>query len=193
MKHVMGLDPSLTATGLIVLDELGAIAHRQLISSEPSGPLVSNRLLRYSGLINHVLAEVRRWSPEVICIEGYSLGSNMPGMVDRVEFGGVLRWSLVAARNRLIEVAPSTLKKWATGKGAFSGGGKTPLIVAMTSRYGVELGTDDEYDAYALARMAHQIAELSQPKTEFQRIAIELVVNPPPKKKKASRRRGAPA
>ena len=182
MNYVMGLDPSLTSTGLIVLDESGALQSRDRITSQPSGPMVASRLRRYQQICAAVLKSASVYQPLVICVEGYSLGSNMPGMVDRVEFGGLLRYSLVAAGHRLIEVPPTTLKKWATGKGAFPGGGKTPLIVAMTSRYGVQLGTDDEYDAYALARMAHQIAELSESETAYQREAIETATTPKVKK-----------
>ena len=52
----------------------------------------------------------------------------------------------------------------------------------MTSRYGVQLGTDDEYDAYALARMALQIAEYDQPQNQYQRQALEVALNGRPKK-----------
>ena len=186
---VMGIDPSLTSTGVIVLDSRGEIVAKERITSKPSGPLVSSRMRRCQDIFNAVINVANIWQPSVITIEGYSLGSNMPGMVDRVELGGLLRYMLIAHGHRLVEVAPTTLKKWATGKGAWPGGGKTPLIVAMTSRYRVELGTDDEYDAYALARMALQIAEHDEPQNQHQREAIEVAING--RTKKPSKRKTA--
>lgn len=44
MSYVMGLDPSLASTGLIVLDSSGALTARERITSLPSGPMVAARL-----------------------------------------------------------------------------------------------------------------------------------------------------
>jgi Holliday junction resolvasome RuvABC endonuclease subunit len=114
--------------------------------------------------------------PAVICIEHYTLGSNSPGTADRIEYGGLLRYVLVSSGWGLFEVNQSTLKKWATGKGKFPpNSGKTPMIVSLTTRYKVELATDDEYDAYALARVAMQLAKFEQPTNQAQRECIESI------------------
>lgn len=180
MNYVMGIDPSLTSTAVVILDEPGEIVRCDRIVSKPCGPLVSDRIHRYEGIVQAVFSS--EYNPAIVCIEGYSMGSHTRGVIDRVELGALLRQRLVLGGYLAYEVPPTTLKKWATGKGS---GDKTPLIVAMTYRYGVRLECDDEYDAYALARMAHQIAAYSVSDNSKQKDAIDVVRNP---HVKASRR-----
>lgn len=170
---VIGIDPSLTGTGVIVLDTQGTLVHKSVVSSSPSGGMVFDRMQRIEKMVTQIKAIVFEFKPNLICIEGYSLGSNMPGVSDRVEYGGLLRY--VLTRNwKVIEVNPLSLKKWATGRGA---GDKTALIAAMTARYGVQFGSSDEYDAYALARLALQIAGFEKPNNATQAECVDVAVN----------------
>lgn len=183
MKHVIGIDPSLVATGIQVLDSEGRIISSRVVSSKPSGGMVANRMKRLHAMVTEIKEIVYDADPCVICLEHYTIGSNTPGTADRIEFGGLLRYVLWMSGFRVVEVNQSTLKKWATGKGKFPpGAGKTPMIVSMTSRYGVQFSTDDEYDAYALARMALQIADYEQPANQQQREAVSLVTTEKVKK-----------
>jgi len=182
-NHVIGIDPSLSATGVIVLDDAATLIAHKVVTSKPSGPLVGARMERIQAMCRTIKEMVEEYRPDVICLEGYSLGTNMPGVSSRVEFGGLLRYVLWSGGWRLVEVAPTTLKKFVTGKGAWKGGGKTPMIVALTSRYGVQFGTDDEYDAYGLARMALQVAGHETATNQFQSEAVKVAVDGPPAKK----------
>ncbi len=171
MRYVMGVDPSLTCTGVVVLGDDGSLIVSDRVTSTPAGRNVSSRMRRCQSLFSGVMRSAEKFKPEVVCIEAYALGANMPGVADRVELGALLRFSLIAAGFKLIEVAPTTLKKWATGAGK---GGKTPVIAALTKRYGIEFASDDEYDAYALARMGLQIEQLEQPEHKYQQEAVNV-------------------
>ena len=173
---VIGIDPSLSATGVIVLDAQGQIIEKRVVSSAASGGKVPERMQRIEKMVRTIKAICDEHKPAVICIEHYTLGSNSPGTADRIEYGGLLRYVLVSSGWGLFEVNQSTLKKWATGKGKFPpNSGKTPMIVSLTTRYKVELATDDEYDAYALARVAMQLAKFEQPTNQAQRECIESI------------------
>ena len=183
MNYVVGIDPSLSATGVCVLSGWGELSHMGVVSSPPSGGRVHARMDRIEKMVRDVKRIVDEYKPVLICIEGYSLGSNMPGVSDRVEYGGLLRYVLTR-EFKLIEVNPLSLKKWATGKGA---GDKTALIAAITAKYQVQFKSSDEYDAYALARMAMQIAGCEQPGNQIQKDCIDVAVNGKPAKPKRSK------
>lgn len=182
MRTVMGVDLSLTSTGLIVLGESGEVLANKAITSKPSGLKLLGRMARYDAIADEICQAAMTYQPSVACIEHYVTGGAGGGIAERIELGCIVRRMLMDLKVEIHEVPPTTLKKWTTGKGAFKGGGKTPMVVAIMSRWGVEFSTDDEYDAYALGRMAHQIAGLSQPSVEFQREAIDVVLNGRPKK-----------
>lgn len=180
MPNVIGIDPSLSGTGVIVLDDSGKIVSREVIGVESLGSKAADRMKRFSRLLAPILKTIDRFSPQTACIEGYSLGSNMPGVSDRVEYGGLLRWSLVAAGIQLHEVAPLTLKKWATGQGT---GDKTAVIASITKDYGHVFRSDNEYDAFALAMIAFQIASNGNFRTVTQRESVNTVLNGAAKKR----------
>lgn len=175
-RKVIGIDPSLSATGVIVLNETGQIIAKRVVSSVPNSGKVVERIQRIEKMVRTIKLICDEHKPEAICIEHYTLGSNSPGTADRIEYGGLLRYVLVTDGWKLFEVNQSTLKKWATGKGKFPpNAGKTPMIVAMTTRYNVALETDDEYDAYALARVALQLAKVEEPANQTQRECLETI------------------
>lgn len=190
MSTVMGIDLSLTSTGVVVLNEAGDVVANTAITSPASGPLLVDRMARYHKIVQSVLELVAANSPSVVCVEHYVTGGAGGGVFERIELGCLVRKMLLSSNvGQIYEVPPTTLKKWATGKGAFKGGGKVPLIVALVSRWKVEFLTDDEYDGYALARMAHQIAGFSEPTVDHMREAIGVAVNGKPKKPKKSRKK----
>ncbi len=176
---VMGIDPGLTALavccGVPGPDE-GALVEFpvHLFESKPRGRGVRSRIARYAELTDYVMQVADRYAPRLVLVEGYSHASQGSAMLDLAEFGGFLRADLCELQADIWEVAPNTLKKFATGKGA---GNKIQMVAAMTNRWGVGFGTDHEYDAYALARMASCIAELMYPETIAQREAINTVLN----------------
>lgn len=182
--YVMGIDPSLKATGLLVLDYEGAIQHKSVVGSEVSGGMVNARMARISKIVTEIKSVIDANRPDVICIEAYAVGQNTPGTADRIELGGLLRYVMWRGGYRVIEVGNSTLKKFACGKGS---GDKTGLIAAITANYGVQFGSSDEYDSYALARMALQISGREESRNQIQRDAIKLVTTEKMKKPRAKK------
>jgi crossover junction endodeoxyribonuclease RuvC len=85
------------------------------------------------------------------------------------EFGGLLRWRLTKLCSDVREVPPSTLKQFATGKGNAN---KTLMVASLTKRYGVEFSSDDEYDAYGLARLGACLLGWEKPANDGQKKAV---------------------
>lgn len=167
---VAGIDPSLTNTAVVL--GAGEKFACKTFSSRPSAASVAARIGRCMQLVDGILEFVVENAVEIVCVEGYSYGSNMPGHHTIVEFGGLLRYRLLP-HCAIYEVAPATLKKFATGKG---NGKKIGMISCLTKRYGVEFHSDDEFDAFGLYRLALCVAGSVEAETRAQAEAIKKVV-----------------
>ncbi len=156
MRAVVGIDPSLSGFAVAVAGPPGwAIGVERL--ETPAARTCHGRVLRLDRLVRFALERVEVAAaapatlPPLVLVEGYSLMSKGAGHHDTTELGGVLRREIwFRAGVRAVEVPPGTLKKFATGKGNAN---KTVVVSRVALRWGVEFGTDDEYDAYALARL----------------------------------------
>lgn len=146
MRAVMGFDPSLTSSGAVILglEDASLQTHRTIDGSKLRGP---ERLHR----IRLVMTElVKLWKVELVAIEGYAYGKFMKREA-LGELGGVLRLALYDLRVPYIVIAPSSMKKFVTGKGNAD---KDEVMTAVSEKYGHNFDTDDEADAFGLALMA---------------------------------------
>jgi Holliday junction resolvasome RuvABC endonuclease subunit len=175
----VGIDPSLAATAVA----MPGVPIRTF-SSPACGPRVLDRFERYARMVldirSHLLTH-RGDRRVVVAIEGYSFGSNMPGANARVEFGTLLRQALVFLNVEVWEVPPSTLKKHACGSGK---PGKAGIVSALSSRYQIQFGSDDEADAFGLMIFAQQIAGIEEPLNQSQRDTLNAVMVPKAKARK---------
>jgi crossover junction endodeoxyribonuclease RuvC len=143
MTKVIGIDPSLTSTGV----------------ASPLGwtEAIKTKKLRGLPRLRHILNELRTYTlgSTLAVIEGPSYGHS--GMRQHEELVA-LRWMIYDLLDRAdipyVLVPPSSLKLWATGKGNAS---KEDVAAAMDRRHddGEFLAKKrfDEADALALAEM----------------------------------------
>lgn len=102
--QILGLDLSLTATGVAVDGEVETISFPRL-----------KGMPRLAAIRDEVMA-IARGRSRLALIEGYAYNAHQSG--ERLgELGGVIRLALWEAGVGYVEVAPSTLKLFATGKG----------------------------------------------------------------------------
>lgn len=142
MPVVMGIDPSLTSTGLVVL------SNSELISSETIG-IKEKGIARLLELQNILEGRLFTYKPDLVVIEGYAFArSNQAHQMG--ELGGMIRMLLTQKRVPWIEVAPTQVKKFATGKGNAA---KDLILMNVYKRWGVEFDSNDIADAYVLARI----------------------------------------
>jgi len=113
---------------------------------------------------------------DVVVIEGYSYGSQGRAIVSIGELGGVLRVELYRAEIPVLEVPPSTLKKYATGKGNAP---KDAVLAAAIRRLEYGGHSSDEADALWLLEIGRAIlgeTHVTVPKTH--RRALEKLAVP---------------
>lgn len=140
MRDVVGLDLSLTATGVATSDGSWIVKPGKLRGPE-----------RLATIRDFVAAAVldEPVPVDLVVIEGYAYGRNNNREI-LGELGGVIRLLLWENDVRYLDVPPSTLKMYATGKG---NAGKTEVVIAARERLGYSGHDDNEADAmwlYAL-------------------------------------------
>lgn len=182
MTAVMGCDPSLAGFAFSVAAEglHGALhIHEHIIKTKPSGDDVRARCERYRSIVQPTVAAVHAHVVSLVVIEGYSFGSaggKVSGHAhDRAELGGVLRNQLVDYC-RVVEVAPTTLKKFATGKGNAD---KAEVVSALSRRYGRTFKSDDAADAFALMQIGLCLTGDFDPETRAQQEVIAMLCGKP--------------
>ena len=159
--RILALDLSLTATGWCLDGETG------LIKPKTRG------MERLDNILTDVLDTWRDRQPDVVVIEGYSFGSQGRSVYQIGELGGVVRREFWRRRIPFIEVPPSTLKKYTTGKGNAN---KDAMLAAAIRRFGFAGVSNDEADAFLLwcmAMDAYGLGQVTVPK--LQRAALDAV------------------
>lgn len=170
---VIGIDPSLVCTSIATCCDGDVLMHRATSKSAKDDSCLA-RLKRYEGLVSQVVDVVmatKALSGDVPCrifIEGYSFGSKF-ARETLGEFGGLLRFYLLDHDPELVEVPPTTLKKFATGKGNAK---KEQVMQSVLKNWGYESASNDDADAYALCRLGMCVCGLDEPKNVVQRAVV---------------------
>jgi len=178
---VCGIDPSLKATAVVV-GPAGEYPESRVFSSYRVDGTVNGRFARYENQIANLCDYLERWKPDIAYIEDYVFGRW--DVTPITEYGALLRWSVLEFCP-VIEVAPTTLKKFAVGYGGSKGNpvGKPQVIEALRSHFHVDFATDDEYDAYAAWRLGCLASGLEQPTRPHELQCVQTVVTSSEKKR----------
>lgn len=168
--RVVALDPSLTAFAMA--DSAAPMAPAVLHSRHLRG------MQRIQWLHDHVMKACE--PADVVVIEGYSFGSKGRAVFDIAELGGVIRYALHCRGATVVEVAPSQLKKLATGSGNAP---KDAVLVEAVKRLGFQDSDHNMADALWLLQAAlihyNLPGAVDLPKTHL--VALEKISWPPAK------------
>lgn len=139
MTRVLGLDLSLTAAGYAC-------------------PTCGTGVIRFKGrgmerlahitreVLGHALQHPDR--ADVAILEGYFIGIQGGAVIQLAELGGIVRLALWEAGVPFVVIPPSTLKKFATGKGVAT---KDKMLAAAIRAFGFQGDENNEADAHLLA------------------------------------------
>ena len=146
--RIAAFDLSLSATGLA--------RH----GDDPNDPVHVDRIRPKNGaadpyarlveIRDDVVYEATVVNADVVVIEGYAFGR--PNAAHKSgELGGVVKVALFESGLPIAVLPPSSLKKYATGKG---GASKDEVLIAAVHRSGMEFADNNEADAWWLWQMA---------------------------------------
>lgn len=112
---------------------------------------------------------------DVVVIEGYSFGAKGNAILNLAELGGIVRVALVDRGQPYVEVPPSSLKLFATGKGNAP---KDAVLVEAVKQLGYHGHDHNVADALWLLRLAECGLQLRSCTNEHQRRALAKLTWP---------------
>lgn len=145
-KIVLAIDPS-TKTGFTVLEVNKTNIHIKHLEEYKAPSKGMERLGFIAGRLDQLLS---KYAPDIVYIEGYSFMSKF-NLVTMAEVGTIFRYFLWQAGYEVIEVAPTTLKKFITGKGNSN---KNLILLNVFKNWNINIENDNIADSFGLAMFA---------------------------------------
>lgn len=197
MSSILGIDLSLTGTGLALITDKNVefpastvtVPVPRLIRQPPrtGQRLWTTRLTttfegfyRWRFILGHVLNWCSR--ADAVMIEGYSFGSHSSHTRAIAEIGGIVRYHIIEAGMVPIEVPPTMLKKFLTEKGNSD---KSICLKECLRRYAFNVDDHNIVDAFTLAKIGEAMFDGTDGLPQFQVDIIEaLKAGPKPKKER---------
>ena len=146
---IVGIDPSLTGTGIVALRR-DTVELVKTVKTRPDLSLI----YRVSAIYRTIASIVEKLAPDLIVIEGFSYGSKGRAVFEIAYLGWRIREELERFKERdgipWIEVPPAQLKKFATGKGTAN---KGVIMQQVYKRWGFEASDNNIADAFVLAKI----------------------------------------
>lgn len=142
----LGIDQSLNGTGLCLLTAEGAVTHLETV--RPG----SRRGVERLAFVKSRVVRLLDANIAFVGIEGYAYDS-VGRVFELGEIGGVLRLCVHENQCSYVDVAPSSLKKFATGNAA----AKKDAMQRAAEAEGVHVADDNQADAYFLALVARHL------------------------------------
>lgn len=151
---VLGIDLSLTQTGFVSLDEDGVSFKEEIIRSKPSEKTHIAELERILTIRDKIIALIEdgKDKVEIVALEGMAFA--VRGTTSLTQLSGLnyfVREIVYKKGISFIVIAPSTLKKFITGKGNCP---KDIMMLETFKRYNVSITNNNVCDAYCLAQCA---------------------------------------
>lgn len=146
--RVMGVDTS-TKTGYVILDDAGDVVNVGVLSHKPE----SNRFARFHKYVREIADLVDAYGVDLVVIEGYSFAGKFNNSL-QYELGACIRMRLFEEEIPFVEVPPTSLKKFVTGKGNCK---KDLMLLNVYKRWDFDTDDDNEADAYGLAQFGRAI------------------------------------
>jgi len=171
MSLIVGIDPSLTSTGIVVLRG-GEVELAETIKTKSNYSLIHRVSVIYRAITNIV----EGLTTDLIVIEGFSYGSKGRAVFDIAYLGWRIREELERLRVQngipWLDVPPAQLKKFATGKGTAN---KEVIMQQVYKRWGVEASDNNVADAFVLAQIGQACLGHTERLTAFQIGVIEAL------------------
>jgi crossover junction endodeoxyribonuclease RuvC len=160
VTRYVGIDPS-TKTGLVIIENKQVVFAKEITSKSKEDP---HRFIDIATQIREHITE-----SDIICIEGFSYGSKGKGVSTQYGIGWEIRSELIRHGFSFYDVAPSSVKKFATGKGNTK---KDEMVLPIYKKWGFESNSDNIRDAFVLAMFGKGLRD-SAKLTDYQKDSLK--------------------
>ncbi len=141
--RIMGIDTS-TKTGFVILDEDAHVLKVGVFHYKPE----ENRFSRFEKYVRDLQHIMQLYEVDLVMIEGYAFAGKFNNSL-QYELGAVIRMMMHRDDMLFIEVPPTSLKKFVTGKGNAK---KDLMLLGVYKRWEFDTEDDNEADAYGLTQ-----------------------------------------
>jgi crossover junction endodeoxyribonuclease RuvC len=147
-KLFVGLDPSINATGILIINQDSNIIEQKLFSCKVEDGAIEDYLIKYENEISFI--------PNIAGLQMVYL----EGPAYHAAGRSILQMGAIHFISRLIfykknipykVISPGALKKFVTGKGNSK---KDLMLLKTYKKWGIEFEDDNLCDAYGLSKMA---------------------------------------
>lgn len=157
----IGLDLSLTKSGVTIVKEDGNVLFSGVVKSKPSGKSYLSETQRLITIKETIIQQIKKVLPKdkeiLVSIEGFAFGvRNSRSLTQLAGLSYLIRADLIALSIPFIIIQATTLKKFITGSGK---GDKDMIMMKIYKNYGFEALGNDQADAYGLAACALALKE----------------------------------
>lgn len=148
----LGIDPSTSATGIVLLQAPDVVKEPHVILEHEIKPKEAMKgMIRLRFICTEVMKLIHHWEPDQVVIEGYSLNTkHASSIIPLVELGGLLRFMFHIDQMQWLAPRATTVKKFVTGTGNAA---KDKVMMHVLKKWGHESMSNNTADAYALAAM----------------------------------------
>lgn len=162
----LGIDASYSGFGFTLLSF--DFYYTEVTKFEGSG--IERLASIYEYMDNKLTGLLEDTNIQGVALEGYAYGTQMSHMLG--ELGAVVKLSLHYHGLQPVIVAPTSLKKYVTGKG--TGVQKNVMLLNIYKKWGIEFTDDNAADSYALAKIASGYATTEYEKAVLNKLHGEL-------------------
>ncbi len=149
--YLIGIDPSLTNTGILVLNNELKIIYKKLIKTNPN-EIIEKRINEIIDNIKSIFALLKS-NNIYINIEGLSFNSKGCSIAELSALHYSIRLYLYDNNIKYDITPPTILKKFCTGKGNCK---KELILLNVYKKFNEEFDDNNLADAYTLARMCYE-------------------------------------
>ena len=159
---IMGLDISMRATGVAVVDSNYRLLHQRVLKTDPGqGVSEIDCIDRAHKQVDQLLGIIEAYRPDRFIVEGAAYGvltaaKSNAGLLHRMsntacqlwQVTGIIKYAVRrASDSSMVIMSPTTVKKHITGSGKAD---KKQMLAAVKEKYGVAFTDDNACDAFAL-------------------------------------------
>lgn len=159
--RVMGVDPS-TKTGIAFVDGSKSVVHTEEIEFKKLAGFE-----RVSSIVARVIELKDEYKPDLIIIEEMFVG-HTSSAIPLIQIGSILRYFLWQEGIRYLDVPPTVLKKFVTGKGNSK---KEEVMMHVLKQWGHESKTNNTADAVGLAMVGLSVLGVGFNKLQMEAVA----------------------
>lgn len=163
----MGVDTS-TKTGYVILDDGGEVLKVGVLHYKPE----ANRFSRFAHYSDSLCDLISTYGVELVVIEGYAYAGKFNNSL-QYELGACIRMRLYERSVSFVEVPPTSLKKFVTGKGNAK---KDLMLLGVYKRWDFDTEDDNEADAFGLAKFGRAMIGKSTGVPAVNLSAVEKVL-----------------